>query len=143
MRRFRDFDLTSISSFFRLRITKIVKFLQYSGQLSLAKRRKNRLTSHKFLVSNLLETNLFRKFVLREKCPCSGFFWSVFSHIRIDTEYLSGFSTNAGKNGPEKLKIRILFTQCWPISSQCSLLIPMKKQENPLKWNALSKKVNC
>ena len=48
------------------------------------------------------------------------FFWSVFSPhsdwIRRDTEYteyLSVFSPNAGKYGPEKLRIRTLFTQCF------------------------------
>ena len=34
-----------------------------------------------------------------EKCPYLKFFWSV-------------FSPNAGKYGPEKLRIRTLFTQC-------------------------------
>ena len=38
-------------------------------------------------------------FWLREKCLYSGFFWSV-------------FSPNAGRYGPEKLRIRTLFTQC-------------------------------
>ena len=37
------------------------------------------------------------KDTLREKGPYSEFFWSV-------------FSTNAGKYGPEKLRIRKLFT---------------------------------
>ena len=36
---------------------------------------------------------------LSEKCPCTEFFWSV-------------FSPNAGKNGPEKLQIWTLFRQC-------------------------------
>ena len=36
---------------------------------------------------------------LREKCPYSEFFWSV-------------FSPNAGKYGPEKLRIWALFMQC-------------------------------
>ena len=36
---------------------------------------------------------------LHEKCPYSEFFWSV-------------FSPNMGKYGPEKLRIRTLFTQC-------------------------------
>ena len=38
-----------------------------------------------------------------------------FSHsdwIRRDTPYLSIFSPNTGKYGPEKLRIRTLFTQC-------------------------------
>ena len=56
---------------------------------------------------------------LREKCPYSKFFWSVFSHIR--TEY-----------GPEKLQIRTLFTQwftwftqkpfCW-LNFESSLVV--------------------
>ena len=37
---------------------------------------------------------------LREKCPYLEFFWSAFSRIR--TEY-----------GPEKRRIRTLFTQWW------------------------------
>ena len=36
---------------------------------------------------------------LRERCPYSEFFWSV-------------VSPNAGKYGPEKLRIWTLFTQC-------------------------------
>ena len=43
--------------------------------------------------------------------PCShwvksvlirSFFWSVFSHVRTDTSYLSVFSPNSGNNRPEK-----------------------------------------
>ena len=33
--------------------------------------------------------------------------------IRRDTSYLSIFSPNAGKYGPEKLRLRTLFTQCY------------------------------
>ena len=43
------------------------------------------------------------------------FLVSIFRHsnwIRRYTEYLSVFSPNAGKYGPEKLLIRTLFTQC-------------------------------
>ena len=43
---------------------------------------------------------------LREKCPYSEFFWSVFSHIQTeygDAPYLSVFKPNARKYGPEKL----------------------------------------
>ena len=50
-----------------------------------------------------------------KKCPYLEFFWSVFSVFELntgDTEYLSVFSPNAGKYGPEKLRIRTLFTQC-------------------------------
>ena len=45
----------------------------------------------------------------------SEFLWSVFSRIR--TKYgeilFSVFGPNAGKYRPEKLRIRILFTQCY------------------------------
>ena len=53
---------------------------------------------------------------LREKCPYSDFFWSVFFRILTDTNarYLSIFSPNTGKYGPEKLRIRTFFTQCCP-----------------------------
>ena len=44
----------------------------------------------------------FQHLTLREKCPCSELFWSVFSSIRNEyREYLSVFSPNAGKYGPE------------------------------------------
>ena len=50
---------------------------------------------------------------LREKRPYWDIFWSVFPRIR--TEYGEIRSTvsglNAGKCGPEKLRIRTLFTQ--------------------------------
>ena len=39
----------------------------------------------------------------------------IFPHsdwIRTDMGYLSIFNLNAGKEGPEKLQIWILFTQC-------------------------------
>ena len=44
----------------------------------------------------------------REKCPYSEFFWSVVSRFWTEyreTPYLSDFSPNAGKYGPEKLRI--------------------------------------
>ena len=48
---------------------------------------------------------------LRKKYPYSEFFWSVFSRIR--TEYGEVYLVqNAGKYGPEKLRIRKIFTQC-------------------------------
>ena len=47
-------------------------------------------------------------FPLRKKCPHSEFFWSVF----FSATYLSVFSLNAGKYGPENFQIRTLFTQC-------------------------------
>ena len=64
---------------------------------------------HKSL-NNIACEALFMKYSLRENSPYSEFFWSVFS--RIWTEYgdLSVFSPNAGQYGPEKLRIRTLFT---------------------------------
>ena len=55
-----------------------------------------------------------RLWSLREKCPYSEFFWSLFSHIHADmrdTPHLSVFNPNVGKCGQEKLRIRTLFTQ--------------------------------
>ena len=46
----------------------------------------------------------------------------IFPHsgwIRRDTEYLSVFSPNAGKYEPEKLRIRILFTQWLSFGNKC------------------------
>ena len=42
--------------------------------------------------------------------------------IQRDTEYLSVFSRNAGKYGPEKLQIRTFFTQDQTACKDCSLL---------------------
>ena len=50
-----------------------------------------------------------KKKTLREYYLHLEFFWSVFSRIRTES-YLSIFSTNARKHGPEKLRIRTLFT---------------------------------
>ena len=57
---------------------------------------------------------------LSKKCPYSEFFWSAFSRIfphshciRRDIPYLSVFSPNAEKYGPEKLSIRTLFKHCY------------------------------
>ena len=53
---------------------------------------------------------------LLKKCQYSEIFRSVSSPhsdcIRRDMEYLSVFSPNAGKYGPEKLRIWTVFTQC-------------------------------
>ena len=52
---------------------------------------------------------------LREKCLFRAFLVRIFPHsdwIRRNTTYLSIFSPNTGKYGPEKLRIRTLFTQC-------------------------------
>ena len=49
---------------------------------------------------------------LRKKYPYSDFFWSVFSRIQtLLTPCLSVCSPNAGKCGPEKLRIRSIFMQ--------------------------------
>ena len=48
---------------------------------------------------------------MREKCPYLEFFWFVFSCFRSEYLYLSVFSPNAGKYGPEKLQIGTLFPQ--------------------------------
>ena len=52
-----------------------------------------------------MHTLNFFKCTLREKSPCSEFFWFVLSQIR------AGSSPNAGRYAPEKLLIRTLFTQ--------------------------------
>ena len=39
--------------------------------------------------------------------------------IRRDTPYLSTFSPNEGKYGPEKLRIQTLFTQCTALILSC------------------------
>ena len=62
--------------------------------------------------------SVFRVFLVRI-FPHSG--W-----IRKDTEYLSVFSPNSGKCGPEKLRIRTFFTQWWPFVTAYS---PSKKTE--------------
>ena len=51
---------------------------------------------------------------LREKFPFLEFFWLVciFPALGLNTERYGVFSPNVGKYGPEKLRIRTLFTQC-------------------------------
>ena len=58
--------------------------------------------------------------------------WSTFSRIRTefrDTPYLSVFSPNAEKCGPEKLRIRIILTQCHAIT-YCNALDNTDKFSN-------------
>ena len=50
--------------------------------------------------------------------------------VRRDTEYLSVFSPNAGKYGPEWLQIRTLFTQCETFRNFSKVLARNKKQTN-------------
>ena len=50
---------------------------------------------------------------MRYKCPYSKLLWSAFPRIRTEYgQYLSMFSPNVGKCGPEKLRIRTHLTQC-------------------------------
>ena len=54
----------------------------------------------------------------------------IFPHsyqIGKNTEYLSVFSTNAGKYGTEKLRIRTLFEQC---HTSFKNLLPLEEQYN-------------
>ena len=75
---------------------------------------------------------------LREKCPYSKLFWSIFSHsdwIQRDAEYLFVFSPNTEKYAPKKLRIRTVFTQWWslilnPFLVSVSFLYPLKTLEN-------------
>ena len=67
--------------------------------------------------NNILELySVLVKVSPREMCLNTEFFLvRIFPNsdwIRRDTSYLSLFSTNAGKYGPEKLRIWTLFTQC-------------------------------
>ena len=59
-----------------------------------------------FSKSQYLIHNFITRNTLREKCPNTEFFLiGIFPHsdlIRRDTPYLSVFSPNAGKYGPEK-----------------------------------------
>ena len=70
------------------------------------------LLNHYSLKGNwkLQKKIMFAQLSLCEKFSYSEFFWSVFS---IQTDYLSVFSLNVGKYGPEKLRITTLFTQCF------------------------------
>ena len=56
---------------------------------------------------------------LRDQCPYSEFFWSIFSRIQTSDWILNVFSQNVGKYSPEKLQIRTLFMHY--LSGQCRL----------------------
>ena len=60
---------------------------------------KNEFDPYRRHIDATVRLNRILKLALREKCPYSEFFWSV-------------FSPNAGKYGPEKLWTQTLFTQC-------------------------------
>ena len=56
---------------------------------------------------------------LCEKCPYSDRIFQPLDRIWGDTLYLSAFSPNAKKYGPEKLQIWTLFTQCGVSDEEC------------------------
>ena len=59
-----------------------------------------------------MHVDILDRGTLREKCPYLECFWSVFSHI----------FPNAGKYGPEKLRIRTFFTQ-WHFGYSTELIL--------------------
>ena len=67
---------------------------------------------------------------LREKYPLFGVFpVRISPHsdwIRRDTPYLSVFRPNAGKYGPEKLRIQTFFTQCILLPKLAELSLPWR-----------------
>ena len=73
---------------------------------------------------------------LHKKFSCSELFSSLFS--RIQTEYGDLFSPNPRKYGPEKLRIRMLFTQCEIYQGSCHT-----SQERPLCKDYRSILSNC
>ena len=70
---------------------------------------------------NIKVTNtVWKVYVLEVFLAC------IFPHsnwLRRDTPYLSVFSLNTGKYGPEKLRIRTLMTQCWQNSLTTKIAI--------------------
>ena len=65
-------------------------------------------------------------FLLRETCPYSELFWSVFS--QICTEYKEirrslRIQSECGKYGPEQLRIRTLLMRCFYLCYSLNLLI--------------------
>ena len=73
------------------------------------------ISDHKWTLSSLVIYHYVHGcYTLREKCSYSEFFLiRIFPHsdgIQRDTPYLSVFSPNLGKHGPENHRIRTLFT---------------------------------
>ena len=71
---------------------------------------------------------------LGEKCSYLEFFCLYFRALGLNT-FLSVFRLNAGKNRPEKLRTRTLFTQCTSLSSfrnvckeALSKVVPLKQK---------------
>ena len=54
---------------------------------------------------------VFVRLTLRKKYPYPEFFWLVFSRIQTEMLRVSLLSLNTGKYGPEKFRIRTLFTK--------------------------------
>ena len=87
--------------------------------------------------------------------PCTAWKWSVFGAfllrifrhsdgIRRDMKYLSVFSPNAEKYGPEKLRIRTLFTQCWKCQkTKCFLTFPRGIEMEQWAILGIYKTVKC
>ena len=73
------------------------------------------MTVMKLASYNITWSSKFSVMLIFVKVSALGVFVvRIFPHsdwIRSDTEYLSVFGGNVGKYGPEKLRIRILFTQ--------------------------------
>ena len=57
------------------------------------------------------QTKILSLVSLREKCPYSKFSGPHFPAFGLNTPYLSVFSPNPTKYGPEKLQIWTFFTQ--------------------------------
>ena len=81
--------------------------------------------------------------VLTDNQRCKFYFEQVFLtqsvrqncvesvQIGKNTSYLSVFSINAGKSGPEKLRIRTIFMQCLLLTFHVQLItVPIQKQRN-------------
>ena len=100
-------SLTGQKCYFLLQVTKLRVRRDYKGKIIF------------YVVANIQ--------ILCEKCPYSEFFLvRIFAYsdcIRSCAPYLSVFSLNAGKFGPEKLRIRTLFTQWDSFKYQNSVLI--------------------
>ena len=70
-------------------------------------------------------------YTLREKCPDTEFFWSVFSIFKLNT----------GKYGLEKLRIWTLFRRDTPLlfwtKYDNPYVLELNNQMNLLKWSSL------
>ena len=94
------------------------------------------LFNYLFLLFKTQKMEIYRiqTIPLGEKCSYLEFFCLYFRALGLNT-FLSVFTLNAGKNGPEKLGIRTLFTQCTSLSSfrnvckeALSKVVPLKQK---------------